>query len=66
MSNEQFFLGVVATEFINLHNAEPIIENSLRVYYFTYDYAEGTCSRYRIRFNQIGGFVDYEDVDVYG
>ena len=64
MSNEAFFLRFVVAEFVDLSNAEPIIENSLRVYYFTYDYADGTCSRYKIRFNQIGGFVDYEEVDV--
>ena len=63
MSNEAFFLGFVVAEFVDLHNAEPIIENSLRVYYFTYDYADGSCSKYKIRFNQIGGFVDYEEVD---
>ena len=63
MSNEAFFLRFVVAEFVDLSNAEPIIENSLRVYYFTYDYADGTCSRYKIRFNQIGGFVDYEEID---
>lgn len=63
MSNEAFFLEFVVAEFVDLYNADPIIENSLRVYYFTYDYADGTCSRYKIRFNQIGGFVDYEEVD---
>lgn len=63
MSNEAFFLGFVAAEFVDLHNDEPIIENSLRVYYFTYDYADGTCNKYKIRFNQIGGFIDYEEVD---
>ena len=63
MSNEAFFLGFVVAEFVDLHNAEPIIENSLRVYYFTYDYADGSCSKYKIRFNQIGGFIDYEEVD---
>ena len=64
MSNEAFFLGFVVAEFVDLSNAEPIIENSLRVYYFTYDYADGTCTKYKIRFNQIGGFVDYEEIDV--
>ena len=64
MSNEAFFLRFVVAEFVDLSNAEPIIENSLRVYYFTYDYADGTCTKYKIRFNQIGGFVDYEEVDV--
>ena len=64
MSNEAFFLRFVVAEFVDLSNAEPIIENSLRVYYFTYSYADGTCSRYKIRFNQVGGFVDYEEIDV--
>ena len=64
MSNEAFFLRFVVAEFVDLSNAEPIIENSLRVYYFTYDYADGTCTKYKIRFNQIGGFVDYEEIDV--
>lgn len=63
MSNEAFFLGFVVAEFVDLCNAEPIIENSLRVYYFIYDYADGTYNKYKIRFNQIGGFVDYEEVD---
>ena len=63
MSNEAFFLRFVVAEFVDLSNAEPIIENSLRVYYFTYDYADGTCTKYKIRFNQIGGFVDYEEID---
>ena len=63
MSNEAFFLRFVVAEFVDLSNAEPIIENSLRVYYFTFDYADGTCSRYKIRFNQIGGFGDYEEID---
>lgn len=63
MSNEDFFLSLMCKQFVDLHNAEPIVENSLRVYYFTYDYADGTCSKYKIRFNQIGGFVDYEEVD---
>ena len=64
MSNEAFFLRFVVAEFVDLSNAEPIIENSLRVYYFTYDYADGSCSKYKIRFNQVGGFVDYEEIDV--
>lgn len=64
MSNEAFFLRFVVAEFVDLSNAEPIIENSLRVYYFTYDYADGTCTKYKIRFNQVGGFVDYEEIDV--
>ena len=64
MSNEAFFLRFVVAEFVDLSNAEPIIENSLRVYYFTYYYADGTCTKYKIRFNQVGGFVDYEEIDV--
>lgn len=63
MSNEDFFLTVVCKEFICIVNEEPEIENSLRIYYFTYNHADGTCSRYKIRFNQIGGFVDYKEVD---
>lgn len=64
MSNEAFFLGLVVAEFVDLHNAEPLIENSLRVYYFRYKCADGTYIDYRIRFNQIGGFIDYEEIDV--
>lgn len=62
MSNEAFFLGVIVAEFVDLHNAEALIENSLRVYYFRYYWADGTSSEYKIRFNQIGGFIDYEEV----
>ena len=65
MSNEAFFLGFVIAELVDvLHNAEAIIENSLRVYYFRHYWSDGTSSEYRIRFNQIGGFIDYEEIDV--
>lgn len=60
MSNEAFFLGFVVAEFVDLENADAIIENSLRVYYFRYYYPDGTSDVYKIRFNQIGGFIDYE------
>jgi hypothetical protein len=63
MSNEMFFLKFVVAEFVDLHNEEAIIENSLRVYYFRHCWSDGTSSEYKIRFNQIGGFVDYEEVD---
>ena len=63
MSNEMFFLKFVVAEFVDLHNAEPIIENSLIVYYFRHYWSDGTSSEYKIRFNQVGGFVDYEEVD---
>ena len=64
MSNEAFFLWFVVAEFVDLHNAKPLIENSLRVYYFRYKCIDGTHKDYRIRFNQIGGFIDYEEVDL--
>ena len=64
MSNESFFLIFVVAEFVDLHNAEPLIENSLRVYYFRYKSTDDTHTDYRIRFNQIGGFIDYEEVDL--
>lgn len=64
MSNEAFFLGFVVAEFVDLHNAEPLIEKSLRIYYFRYRCIDGTHKDYRIRFNQIGGFIDYEEVDL--
>ena len=63
MSNEAFFLGFAVAEFVDLCNAEPIIENSLRVYYFRHYWSDGTSSENKIRFNQIGGFVDYEEID---
>ena len=63
MSNEAFFLGFVVAEFVDLQNAEAVIENSLRVYYFEYKYPDGTSTIYKIRFNQIGGFIDYSEVD---
>ena len=47
-----------------LHNEEAIVENSLRVYYFRHYWSDGTSSEYKIRFNQIGGFVDYEELEV--
>lgn len=45
-----------------LLNEEPIIKNGIRVYYFRHYCSDGTSSKYKIRFNQIGGFVDCEEV----
>lgn len=64
MSNEDFFLSLMCKEFVDLKNEIPEIENSLRVYYFTADWADGSSSTtYKIRFNQIGGFIDYNEVN---
>lgn len=62
MSNEQFFLRAVAAEFIDLENEKVVIESSMRVYYFRYTHPDGTSSIYKIRFNQIGGYIDYSEV----
>lgn len=63
MSNESFFLSLMCEEFVDLENKEPEIENSLRIYYFRNYWADGTSSVYKIRFNQIGGFVDCKEVE---
>jgi hypothetical protein len=63
MSNEEFFLTGLCDKFEWLENEEPtILENSIRVYYFTNYSPDGTSSIYKIRFNSIGGYIDCEEV----
>lgn len=59
MSNENFFLMLVEKEMIELNNKKPKIENSLRIYTFSYENIYGVAIYCTIKFNQIGGFVEF-------
>lgn len=63
MNNEQFFLDFVVNEFVDLLHKDVIIENGMRIYVFRNYWADGTSSVYRIRFNQVGGYIDYEEIE---
>ena len=59
MSNENFFLMLVEKEMIELCNNKPKIENSLRIYTFSYHNAYDVAIYGTFKFNQIGGFVEF-------
>ena len=63
MSNEQFFLTFICKEFEDLETKEPTIENGIKIYKFRHFWPDGKSSVYKIRFNSVGGFIDYEEIE---
>ena len=59
MSNEHFFLEVCNRGYLLLYSEEPTVENSIKSYLFRY---HGTDKYKRIRFNQVGGFIDIQEI----
>lgn len=57
MSNETFFLEICNRGYLTLLEKKPKIENNIKVYLFTY---YGHSSINKIRFNQVGGYIDCE------